>query len=178
MNRQLHDWTAELFAFYGQSLDDPLVMQRFGQMCRAAANDLARWLKERKDTDVTPANLPLLDSLDPSAIRTPVGEAHRRRHQHQESDIQRTAGLLLRQKQQREKERRPPGGYGGSPKGADATCAVKDTAHETDICTCSHMRANHTGSGAWPRSCSLCYCPAFTKESLTIFDELRERRTP
>ncbi len=60
---------------------------------------------------------------------------------------------------------------------------MKDTAKWTDVCTCGHIRAMHMPIGREETHnrrivCNSCTCDAFTKEPLTIYDELRERRTP
>jgi len=47
---------------------------------------------------------------------------------------------------------------------------VKDTAEGTDFCTCGHIRAIHH-SGHQHAGCNSCYCPSFTKDTLTLYDE-------
>ena len=47
---------------------------------------------------------------------------------------------------------------------------MKDTAEGTDLCTCGHIRAIHH-SGHQRTGCNSCYCPSFTKDALTVYDE-------
>ena len=165
-------------------LDDTLVMQRFGQQCRNSAR-LAEHLvftcptgAERKDTVVHTSNLPLFDSVERPQVGTADAQNRSGGQFDPQSHQQRPARLLLGQQQEKRAPGRPRRSQRERLEIEEGSCALRDTAQQTDMCTCPHIRAGHRNSGRG--ACNFCDCPQFTKASLTLYDEraAANRRTP
>jgi hypothetical protein len=175
--KSLHDWTRELFEFYGDCLDDPLVMQRYGQMCRAAANHPQLWL-QRKAINVQ-KSLSLFDYVEAQKMGTADAPRSGGSQQHPPRNQSGPHLILHGQEPQEGTEGRPRRDSRDVSALEERSCAVRTPAHETDQCTCPHIRAgHHNGTGR----CRFCDCPEFTLSPLTLYDERaaanRERRTP
>ena len=136
----------------------------------------------RKDTDATQELLPLDNPLVSPKVGTAAGEDSSRRNIDPQGHLERPARLLRGQLPEGEKARRALEHQNRMLAYEERTCAVKDTAALSDLCTCGHTRREHVpwrrGGTLRTHRCTLCICDHFTKESLTVWDELRERRTP
>jgi len=150
-------------------IEEQIVTQRFGQMCAEAASRIYRKM-EGKESHAKETDLPLFNRVDPPEMGPADGEDCRRGKLDPQSDIERAAELLRGEDPAREKKRRPRGAPRARPQGEDASCAVKDTASGTDLCTCGHIRAIHH-SGPQANGCNSCPCDTFTKADLTIHDQ-------
>jgi hypothetical protein len=120
----------------------------------------------------TQSNLPLFDQVEKQQVGTAVLQDSRRGHQHQARDLERAADLLLPSVHAKRAPGRPRGTGTPRVESEERTCAVKDTARPTDLCTCGHTRAAHMDHNLRPYTkCYQCECRTFTKADLTTYDE-------
>lgn len=159
----------DLYFFHDErTLDEAIVMQRFGQMCATEARRIHRAM-EREEAGVH-ESLPLFAHVE----RQEVGAADAPRSGGSNVDPPRNQQgpplVLHRQGQEEGTQGRPRRDSRDLSALEERTCAVKDTAQWDDLCTCGHFRAMHERTTRVHR-CGACDCDRFTKADLTTYDE-------